>query len=65
MQCIPLIYELDILLKDLTDEANNYKQAENSEEEKEALKDMLDVFMRGTQSVREHIDKYNERRWNR
>jgi hypothetical protein len=26
---------------------------------------MLDVFMRGTQSVRERIDQYNERRWNR
>ena len=57
--------ELDILLRDLTEEANNYKQAENSEGEKEALKDMLDIFMRGTQSVREHIDRYNERRWNR
>ena len=57
--------ELDILLKDLTEEANNFKEAENPGEEKEALKDMLDIFMRGTQSVREHIDKYNERRWNR
>jgi len=57
--------ELDILLKDLMEEANNFKEAENSDGEKEALKDMLDVFMRGTQSVREHIDRYNERRWNR
>ena len=57
--------ELDMLLKDLTEEANNFKEAENPEEEKEALKDMLDIFMRGTQSVREHIDRYNERRWNR
>lgn len=57
--------ELDILLKDLTEEANNFKEAENPGEEKEALKDMLDIFMRGTQSVREHIDRYNERRWNR
>ena len=57
--------ELDILLKDLTDEANNFKEAKSSEEEKEALKDMLDIFMRGTQSIREHIDRYNERRWNR
>jgi hypothetical protein len=57
--------ELDILLKDLMEEAKNFKEAENSDGEKEALKDMLDVFMRGTQSVREHIDRYNERRWNR
>ena len=57
--------ELDMLLKDLTEEANNFKEAENPGEEKEALKDMLDIFMRGTQSVREHIDRYNERRWNR
>ena len=48
--------ELDMLLKDLTEEANNFKEAENPGEEKEALKDMLDIFMRGTQSVREHID---------
>ena len=57
--------ELDMLLKDLTEEANNFKEAENPGEEKEVLKDMLDIFMRGTQSVREHIDRYNERRWNR
>ena len=57
--------ELDMLLKDLTEEANNFKEAENPGEEKEALKDMLDIFMRGTQSVRERIDRYNERRWNR
>ena len=51
--------ERDMLLKDLTEEANNFKEAANPEEEKEALKDMLDIFMRGTQSVREHIDRYN------
>ena len=57
--------ELDTLLKDLTDEANNFKEASNQEEEKEVLRDLLDIFMRGTQSVRERIDRYNERRWNR
>ena len=57
--------ELDTLLKDLAEEANNFKKAGNREEETEALKDILDIFMRGTQSVREHIDRYNERRWNR
>ena len=57
--------ELDLLLKGITEEANNYKKAGDTEGEKEALKDMLDIFMRGTQSVREHIDRYNERRFNR
>ena len=57
--------ELDGLLKGLAEEAKNYKKAENREEEIEALRDMLDIFMHGTQSVREHIDRYNERRWNR
>jgi len=49
----------------LGEEAKNFKVADNREEEIEALKDMLDIFMRGTQSVRERIDGYNERRWNR
>ena len=57
--------ELDDLLKDLAEEAKNFKKAENREEEIEVLRDMLDIFMRGTQSVREHMDRYNERRWNR
>jgi len=57
--------ELDDLLKDLAEESKNFKTAENKEEEVEALKDLLDVFMRGTLSVREQIDKYNERRWKR
>ena len=57
--------ELDDLLKGLAEEAKNYNKAENRDEEVEALRDMLDIFMHGTQSVREHIDRYNERRWNR
>ena len=57
--------ELDALLKGVVEEAKNFKKAENREEEIEALRDLLDIFMRGTQSVREHMDRYNERRWNR
>ena len=57
--------ELDDLLKDLAEGAQNFKKSENHEEEIEALRDMLDIFMRGTQSVREYMDRYNERRWNR
>lgn len=55
--------EIDAILNELMDENNNFKQAAEPNEEIEALKDMLDVFMRGTQVVREHIDRYNERRW--
>ena len=57
--------ELDGLLKGLAEETKNFKKAEGREEEIEVLQDMLDIFMRGTHSVREHIDRYNERRWNR
>ena len=57
--------ELDALTKGLVEEVENFKKAENREEEVGALQDMLDIFMRGTQSVREKIDRYNERRWNR
>ena len=57
--------ELDDLLKGLAEEAKNFKKTDNREEEIEVLRDMLDIFMRGTQSVREHMDRYNERRWNR
>ena len=65
MQIMVFVEELDGLLKDLAQEATNFKKSENREEEVEALKDMLDVFMRGTQTVREKIDLYNERRFNR
>ena len=57
--------DIDELLKELAEENTNFKQAVDHEQEVEALKDMLDVFMRGTQSVREHIDRFNERRWRR
>ena len=57
--------ELDAILKDLLEEAKNFKKAENREKEIEVLRDILDTFMRGTQSVREYMDRYNERRWNR
>jgi hypothetical protein len=57
--------DIDELLKELAEENTNFKQAVDHEQEVEALKDMLDVFMRGTQSVRERIDRFNERRWRR
>ena len=57
--------DIDELLKELVEENKNFKKAVDHEQEIEALKDMLDVFMRGTQNVREHIDRFNERRWRR
>ena len=57
--------DIDELLRELAEENTSLKQAVGHEQEVEALKGMLDVFMRGTQSVREHIDRFNERRWRR
>ena len=57
--------DIDKLLNELMEENKNFKKAVDHEQEVEALKDMLDVFIRGAQSVREHIDRFNERRWRR
>ena len=54
---------IEIIVKEITEEAVNFKSAENPSEELEALKDMLDVLMRGTTQVVEKIDQYNDRRY--
>ena len=54
---------IEIIVKEITEEAVNFKNAENPSEELEALKDMLDVLMRGTTQVVEKIDTYNDRRY--
>ena len=54
---------IEIIVKEITEEATNFKNAENPSEELEALKDMLDVLMRGTTQVVEKIDQYNDRRY--
>ena len=54
---------IEIIIKEITEEAVNFKNAENPSEELEALKDMLDVLMRGTTQVVEKIDQYNDRRY--
>ncbi len=54
---------IEIIVKEITEEAVNFKNAENPSEELEALKDMLDVLMRGTNQVVEKIDQYNDRRY--
>jgi predicted nuclease with TOPRIM domain len=52
-------------LEEIKEENENFSKAENPEEEIEALKEMMDVFMRGAQRTREKIDQYNDRRWQR
>ena len=52
-------------LEEIKEENENFSKAENPEEEIEALKEMMDVFMRGAKRTREKIDQYNERRWQR
>ena len=54
---------IEIIVKEITEEAVNFKNAENPSEELEALKDLLDVLMRGTTQVVEKIDQYNDRRY--
>ena len=54
---------IEIIVKEITEEAVNFKNAENPSEELEALKDMLDVLMRGTTQVVEKFDTYNDRRY--
>ena len=54
---------VEALVQEITEEAANFKNAENPSEELEALKDLLDVLMRGTTQVVEKIDQYNDRRY--
>ena len=54
---------IEIIVKEITEEAVNFKNAENPSGELEALKDMLDVLMRSTTQVVEKIDQYNDRRY--
>ena len=54
---------IEIIVKEITEEAVNFKNAENPSEELEALKEILDALMRGTAQVVEKIDQYNDRRY--
>ena len=55
--------DIEALVQDINEEAINFKNAENSNEEVEALKEMLDTLMRGSKMVVEKIDQYNDRRY--
>ena len=58
-----LLKEIDTIIEEVKDEANNFKAAESHDEEVEALKEMLDALMRGAHQVQEKIDQYNDRRY--
>lgn len=57
--------QINDCLKEIKEENENFNAAQEPEDQIEALKEMLDGFMQGTQSVREKIDSYNDRRWQR
>jgi len=55
--------EVEALIQEIKEEATNFKKAAGPNEEVEALKDLLDVLMRGSKQVVEKIDQYNDRRY--
>ena len=57
--------EVKGFLEEIKEENENFSKAQNTEEEIEALKEMMDGFMQGAQRTREQIDRYNDRRWQR
>ena len=58
-----LLKEIDTIIEEVKDEAENLKAAKSTAEEVEALKEMLDALMRGAHQVQEKIDQYNDRRY--
>ena len=54
---------VEALIQEITEEAVNFKNATDSNEEVEALKDLLDSLVRGSKQVLEKIDQYNDRRY--
>ena len=55
--------DIEAIVQENNEEAINFKNSENSNEEVEALKEMLDTLMRGSKLVLEKIDQYNDRRY--
>ena len=55
--------DIEALAQEIAEEAMNFKNAENPNEEVEALKEMLDTLMRASKLVVEKIDQYNDRRY--
>jgi uncharacterized coiled-coil DUF342 family protein len=57
--------QINDCLKEIKEETENFNAAQEPADQIEALKEMMDAFMQGAQSVREKIDSYNDRRWQR
>lgn len=57
--------QINDCLKEIKEENENFNTAQEPADQIEALKEMMDGFMQGAQTVREKIDSYNERRWQR
>lgn len=57
--------EINGVIEELREENKGLKEAQDKDEEMDALKELLDGFLRGAQAVREYMDRYNERRWQR
>ena len=55
--------DIEALVQEINEEAINFSNAENPNEEVEALKEMLDTLMCGSKLVLEKIDQYNDRRY--
>ena len=55
--------EIAEIVQEITEEAANFKDAEEPTEEVEALKELLDALTRGTKLVLEKMDQYNDRRY--
>jgi archaellum component FlaC len=58
-----ILKEIDTIIGEVKDEADNLKDAESYAEEVEALKEILDALMRGAHQVQDKIDQYNDRRY--
>jgi hypothetical protein len=63
LKIMELFEEIDNIIEEVKDETNNLKIAKSKEEEKEALKEMLDALMRGARQVQEKLDQFNDRRY--
>ena len=57
--------EINGVIEELREENKGLKEAQDKGEEVDALRELLESFMRGAHLVQEHIDQYNERRWQR
>lgn len=55
--------DMEECLGELQEEWKTFTESGDPEAEVDALKEMLELFMRGTTSVREKIDRYNDRRY--